>query len=81
MAHTPPKVIFKACVILLKNVWAFLHIWVYAIDQHLMGDAISITRIDFQKAFDSIHHPSLWNIFPEYEFSDTIINILKDTCK
>ena len=36
------------------------------------------TYIDFEKAFDSIHHPSLWKILQAYGFPQKVINILKD---
>ncbi|XP_039403554.1 uncharacterized protein LOC120409474, partial [Mauremys reevesii] len=37
-----------------------------------------INYLDFKKAFDSIRHPSLWNILKTYGFPPKVINILKD---
>ena len=37
-----------------------------------------INYIDFEKAFDSIHHPSLRRILKAYGFPDKVVNILKD---
>ena len=34
--------------------------------------------IDFEKAFDSIHHPSLWKILQVYGLPTKVINIIKD---
>ena len=35
-----------------------------------------INFIDFQKAFDSVHHTTLWNILRSYGFPEKVINIL-----
>ena len=37
-----------------------------------------INYIDFEKAFHSIHHPSLWKIIQAYGYPQKVINILKD---
>ena len=42
------------------------------------NSALYINFIDFEKAFDSIHHPSLWKILGSYGFPLKIINILKN---
>ena len=36
-----------------------------------------INFVDFQKAFDSIHRPSLWNILEIYGFQPKYVNIIK----
>ena len=36
-----------------------------------------INFIDFQKAFDSIHRPTLWNILKEYGVPEKYVNIVK----
>lgn len=36
-----------------------------------------IDFIDFEKAFDSVHLPSVWRILTEYGFPETTINTLK----
>ena len=36
-----------------------------------------INFIDFQKAFDSIHRPTLWNILKEYGVPEKYVNIIK----
>ena len=42
------------------------------------NSSLYINYIDFEKAFDSIHHLSLWKILELYGFPGKIINILKD---
>ena len=42
------------------------------------NSSLYINYIDFEKAFDSIHHPSLWKILQAYGFPQKVINILKD---
>ncbi|XP_059170948.1 uncharacterized protein LOC131952349 [Physella acuta] len=42
------------------------------------NSSLYINYIDFQKAFDSIHYPSLWKILELYGFPGKFINILKD---
>ena len=42
------------------------------------NSSLYINYIDFEKAFDSIHHPSLWRILEAYGFPVKVINILKD---
>ena len=39
--------------------------------------SLYINYIDFEKAFDSIHHPSLWKILRAYGFPTKVINILR----
>ena len=41
------------------------------------NSALYINYIDFEKAFDSIHHPTLWKILKSYGFPEKV-NILKD---
>ena len=36
-----------------------------------------INFIDFQKVFDSIHRPTLWNILKEYGVPEKYVNIIK----
>ena len=42
------------------------------------NSSLYINYIDFEKAFDSIHHPSLWKILEAYGFPQKVINILRD---
>ena len=42
------------------------------------NSSLYINFIDFEKAFDSIHHPSLWKILEAYGFPPKVINILRD---
>ncbi len=42
------------------------------------NSSLYINYIDFEKAFDSIHYPSLWKILELYGFPGKVINILKD---
>ena len=42
------------------------------------NSSLYVNYIDFQKAFDSIHHPSLWKILEAYGFPSKVVNILKD---
>ena len=42
------------------------------------NSSLYINYIDFEKAFDSIHHPTLWTILESYGFPGKVINILKD---
>ena len=42
------------------------------------NSSLYINYIDFEKAFDSIHHPSLWKILRAYGFPTKVINILRD---
>ena len=42
------------------------------------NSSLYMNYIDFEKAFDSIHHPSLWKIMKLYGLPDKIINIVKD---
>ena len=42
------------------------------------NSSLYVNYIDFEKAFDSIHHPSLWKILEAYGFPSKVINILKD---
>ena len=42
------------------------------------NSSLYINYIDFQKAFDSIHHPSLWRILEAYGFPPKMINIMQD---
>ena len=42
------------------------------------NSSLYINYIDFEKAFDSIHHPSLWKILRAYGFLTKVINILRD---
>jgi len=41
------------------------------------GMAIIKGFIDFKKAFDSVHRPSLWKILKYYGIPDRFINIFK----
>jgi len=34
--------------------------------------------IDFTKAFDSVHHPSLWRILKNYRFPSDFIDIIQN---
>ena len=36
-----------------------------------------INFIEFQKAFDSIHRPTLWNILKEYGVPEKYVNIIE----
>ena len=36
-----------------------------------------INFIDFEKAFDSIHHPTMWNILRSYGFPEKIVCMQK----
>ena len=38
---------------------------------------IILNFIDFEKAFDSVHRPSMWAILREYGFPEKIINVIK----
>ena len=40
------------------------------------NSSLYINFIDFEKAFDSVHHTTLWNILRSYGFPDKIVNIL-----
>jgi len=40
-------------------------------------DSILINFIDFKKAFDSVHRPSVWKILRSYGFPEKLINIIK----
>ena len=42
------------------------------------NSSLYINFIDFDKAFDSIHHPSLWHIMSLYGLPPKVINIAKD---
>ena len=42
------------------------------------NSSLYINFIDFEKAFDSIHHPSLWHIMSLYGLPSKVINIVKD---
>ena len=42
------------------------------------NSSLYINFIDFEKAFDSIHHPSLWHIMSLYGLPPKVINIVKD---
>ena len=42
------------------------------------NSSLYINFIDFEKAFDSIHHPSLWHIMNLYGLPPKVINIVKD---
>jgi len=42
------------------------------------NSSLYINYIDFEKAFDSVHHPSLWKILELYGFPTKVINIIKD---
>ena len=42
------------------------------------NSSLYINYIDFEKAFDSIHHPTLWKILESYGLPEKVINILKD---
>ena len=42
------------------------------------NSSLYINYNDFEKAFDSIHHPSLWKILRAYGFPTKVINILLD---
>ena len=41
------------------------------------NSSLYLNFIDFEKAFDSVHHCTLWRILKLYGFPDKIINILK----
>ena len=38
---------------------------------------LSSISLNFQKPFDSIHRPTLWNIFKEYGVPEKYVNIIK----
>ena len=40
------------------------------------NSSLYINFIDFEKAFDSVHHTTLWNILRSYGFPSKVINIL-----
>ena len=40
------------------------------------NSSLYINFIDFEKAFDSVHHTTLWNILRSYGFPGKIVNIL-----
>ena len=42
------------------------------------NSSLYINYIDLEKAFDSIHHPSLWKILQLYGLPLKVINIIKD---
>src|SRR5579871_5851057 len=42
-----------------------------------MQSPLIINFIDFQKAFDSLHRPTLWNILTSYGFPTKYLNIIK----
>ena len=42
------------------------------------NSSLYINYIDFEKAFDNVHHPSLWKILEAYGFPTKVINILSD---
>jgi len=42
------------------------------------NSSLYINYIDYEKAFDSIHHPSLWKILLAHGFPPKVVNILKD---
>ena len=42
------------------------------------NSSLYMNFIDFEKAFDSIHHPSLWQIMSLYGLPPKVINIVKD---
>ena len=43
------------------------------------NSSLFFNYIDFQKAFDSIYHPSLWRISEAYAFKSKVVNILNGT--
>ena len=45
------------------------------------NSSLYINYIDFEKAFDSVHHPSLWKILELYGLPAKVINIIKDMYK
>ena len=42
------------------------------------NSSLYMNFIDFEKAFDSIHHPSLWQIMSLHGLPTKVINIVKD---
>ena len=42
-----------------------------------MADPLVINFIDFEKAFDSLHRPSLWDIMKAYGIPAKIIRIVQ----
>jgi len=39
---------------------------------------VMMNFIDFTKAFDSVHHPSLWRILKNYGFPSDFIDIIQN---
>ena len=42
------------------------------------NSSLYLNFVDFEKAFDSVHHSTLWRILESYGFPQKVINILKD---